>query len=376
MKGTAEGRVEAMGQVASGRAGAAGDIDVVHLWSALKRNSRWIILPTLFALALSIAGVNMVEPRYTAEARLLLQSGDNYYTRPGASPDRDPGIDERDVMSQVQVISSRDLAREAIARLGLKGNPDFDPNMRPQPWRRVLELLGLAHPVGEERAQEKLIEEYRDRVVAFPVLQSRVLVVEFTSRNPELSARGANLVAQLFLDAQAQAKVETAKSASGWLKETIEPLRARLAEAEAKAEAFRARTGLLVGANNATLVQQQMADVNLQLTTARSAQADAQARANLIREALKGARPLESSDVANNDLVRRLTADQAALRAQIALESRSLLPGHPRIKELTAPLTQVDAQIRAAAEKAARTLRTTPWSRRPAWTACPPHSRR
>jgi uncharacterized protein involved in exopolysaccharide biosynthesis len=356
MKGTAESRVEAMGQAAPRSAGAAGDIDVVQLWSALKRNKARIILPTLFALAVSIAGVNMVEPSYTAEARLLLQSGDSYYTRPGTSPDRDPGIDERDVMSQVQVITSRDLAREAIAKLGLKGNPDFDPNMRPQPWRRVLELLGLAHPVGEERAQEKLIEEYRDRVVAFPVLQSRVLVVEFTSRSPELSARGANLVAQLFLDSQAQAKSDTAKTASGWLKETIEPLRARVAEAEAKAEAFRARTGLLVGANNATLIQQQMADMNVQLTTARSAQADAQARANLIRDALKAGRPLESSDVANNELVRKLTADQAALRAQIALESRTLLSGHPRIKELTAQLTQVDAQIRAAAEKAVRTL--------------------
>lgn len=338
------------------RAGRGGDLDLGQLWRALRRRKLWVLLPTVLALAASAVAVNVVTPRYTGEVRMLLQSGDSYYTRPSGSSDRDAQFDERDVMSQVQIITSRDLAREAITRLGLRGNPDFDPSARPSALRGLLESVGLLKPVTEERATEKLIEEYRDRVLAFPVLQTRVLTVEFNATSPALAARGANTVADLFLEAQADLKTQTARAAGGWLGSTIEPLRARVQEAEAKVEAFRSRTGLLVGSNSTTLTQQQLADMNTQLTTARTAQADSQARARLIREALKTGRSLEISDVANNELVRKLVSDEAALKAQIALESRALLPGHPRIKELNAQLATVETQLRASAEKAARTF--------------------
>jgi NAD(P)-dependent dehydrogenase (short-subunit alcohol dehydrogenase family) len=51
-----------------------------------------------------------------------------------------------------------------------------------------------------------------------------------------------------------------------------------------------------------------------------------------------------------------LQEQRVTLRAQLALESRTLLPGHPRIKELQAQLQDLDAQGRAAAERVARTL--------------------
>ena len=183
-----------------------------------------------------------------------------------------------------------------------------------------------------------------------------MLTVEFNASNPALAARGANTVAELFIEAQTQSKMEAARSAGSWLLGAIEPLRAKLVEAEARVEEFRAQSGLLISANNATLTQQQLADMNAQLSAARTTQAESQSRAKLIREALAGGRLLETSDIANNELVRRLVSDRAALRAQIALESRALLPGHPRIKELSAQLANVDAEIRSSAEKAVRTF--------------------
>ena len=44
----------------------------------------------------------------------------------------------------------------------------------------------------------------------------------------------------------------------------------------------------------------------------------------------------------------------SAVRAQLALESRPLLPAHPRIKELNAQLEDLDAQIKASAERVVR----------------------
>jgi polysaccharide biosynthesis transport protein len=71
---------------------------------------------------------------------------------------------------------------------------------------------------------------------------------------------------------------------------------------------------------------------------------------------IKGGRAFEIPDVANNELIRRLIEQRINLRAQLALELRTLLPEHPRIKELNAQVNDLEAQIRGAAERTVRTL--------------------
>ncbi len=111
-----------------------------------------------------------------------------------------------------------------------------------------------------------------------------------------------------------------------------------------------------MGANNVTMSGQQLSDMNAQLTVARSAQAEAQAKARMLRDMLKQGRLGDISDVGNNELIRRLSEQRATLRSQIASELRTLLPGHPRIQELNAQLSGLDGEVRVAVEQAARGL--------------------
>jgi succinoglycan biosynthesis transport protein ExoP len=334
-------------------------LDLPALWAAIKARRLWIIGPTLAALGLSFVAVNAVTPRYTGEARLLLENRDSFYTRPGQAPSETSGqqFDSEGVQSQVQVIMSRDLAREAIKRIGLVGNSEFDSGAGALgALKKVGVLLGIgAHP-ADRSPEERVLEKYYDRLLVFPVGRSRIVSIEFTSQDPALAAKAANEIAAVYLEMQEAAKQDTARSASSWLSTTIEPLRKRVAESEAKVEEFRSRHGLLVGTNNTTITAQQLADLSTQLSNARNQQAEAQAKASIIRDAIKAGRTFEIPDVANNELVRRLIEQRVNLRAQLALESRNLLSEHPRIKELNAQLADLEGQIRAAAERAVRTL--------------------
>jgi succinoglycan biosynthesis transport protein ExoP len=294
-----------------------------------------------------------------AEARILLENRDSFYTRPGQANGESSGqqFDPEAVQSQVQVIMSRDLAREAIKRIGLVGNSEFDSGAGAlSALKKLGVLIGLGGHPADRSPEERVLEKYYDRLLVFPVGRSRIVSVEFTSQDPALAAKGANIIANTYLEAQEAAKQDTARSASSWLSTTIEPLRKRVAEAEAKVEEFRSRNGLLVGANNTTITAQQLGDLSTQLSAARSQQAEAQAKAGLIRDAIKQGRTFEIPDVANNELVRRLIEQRVNLRAQIALESRNLLSEHPRIKELNAQLNDLEGQLRAAAERTVRTL--------------------
>ena len=92
------------------------------------------------------------------------------------------------------------------------------------------------------------------------------------------------------------------------------------------------------------------------MAAARAVQADAEAKATLIRDMIKSGKPIESSDVLNSELIRRLNEQRVTLRAQLAEQSSTLLDNHPRIKELRAQIADLDGQIRNEAETVARSF--------------------
>jgi uncharacterized protein involved in exopolysaccharide biosynthesis/Mrp family chromosome partitioning ATPase len=338
---------------------AGGDIDLGVLRDALWRRKSLILGLTLLAAGIAFAAVNLITPRYKSEARVLLEMRESIFLRPDAekSIERGTTVDQEAVTSQVQLILSRDLAREVIKKLKLGDNPEFDPLLRvPSFWRTVLGLVGIIKdPLGLTH-EERVYRSYYERLSAFQVEKSRVIAIEFESQSPELAAQVANCVAETYLRFQQAAKQEQTRAASSWLSGEIERLRTNLAQAEAKVEQYRSKTNLFIGNNNTTLSNQQLGDFNGQLAAARAQKADAEAKAKLIRDALKAGTPIEFSEIANSDLIRRLSEQRVTLRAQLAEQSSTLLDQHPRIKELRAQIADLERQMRGEADRLARSL--------------------
>jgi len=336
----------------------AGDIDLRALGQALARKRRWIVLPTLLALAFSVAAVNLITPRFKSEARILIDGRDNVFLRPnGERNDERATVDAEAVTSQVQLVLSRDLAREIIKKNKLAELAEFDPVLTGlSPLKSVLALFGIGRDPFTMTPEERVLDAYFDRLTAYAVDKSRVIVVEFQSRDPDLAARVANSIADGYLVLQQNARREQAKSASQWLSGEIDNLRQKVAEDEARVEDFRSKSSLFVGTNNTTLSNQQLGELNTQLNNARALKSDAEAKARLIREMLQGGKPIEASEVLNSELIRRLSEQRVTLRAQLAEQSSTLLDNHPRIKELKAQLADLDQQIRDEAAKLSRSL--------------------
>src|SRR6516165_8270000 len=336
----------------------AGDIDLRALGDALARKRDWIILPTVLAAVLSIAAVNFITPRYKSEARILIDGRENVFLRPNADrAEERAALDAEAVTSQVQLVLSRDLAREIIKNNKLAERPEFDPVLQGiSPLKSLLALSGIGRDPFSMTPEERVLDAYFDRLTAYAVDKSRVIVVEFQSWDPDLAARVANSIADGYLVLQQNARQQQAKSASQWLAGEIDNLRNKVAEAESRVEDFRSRSSLFVGTNNTTLSNQQMGELNTQLNNARALKSDAETKARLIREMLQGGKPIEASEVLNSELMRRLSEQRVTLRAQLAEQSSTLLDNHPRIKELKAQLTDLDHQIRDEAGKISRSL--------------------
>lgn len=337
----------------------SGDIDLHALGGALARKRGLIIVPTVLVLVASIAVVNLITSRYKSEARILIDGRENVFLRPNSdrSTEERQALDPEAVTSQVQLVLSRDLAREIVKKNKLAERPEFDPVLQGiSPLKSLAALVGIGRDPFSMTPEERVLDAYYDRLQAYAVDKSRVIVVEFQSADPELAVRVANSIADGYLVLQQNARQDQARNASQWLAGEIENLRKKVSEAEAKVEDFRSKSSLFVGTNNTTLSNQQMGEVNTQLNNARALKADAESKARLIREMLQSGKPIEASEVVNSELMRRLSEQRVTLRAQLAEQSSTLLGNHPRIKELKAQLGDLDNQIRDEAAKISRSL--------------------
>jgi polysaccharide biosynthesis transport protein len=339
---------------------AVEELDLGALGRALWRRKVSIVALTLAAAAAAFIAVSLITPKYKSETRVLIETRENIFLRPEAEKLTELGatVDQEAVASHIQLILSPDLARDIIAKLKLGERPEFDPVLHGASLiKTLLGLVGIGRDPMTMKPEERVLKSFQERLNAYQAEKSRVIVIEFESEDPNLAAQVANAVAAQYLVLQRSAKQAQTRAAGQWLAGEIDKLRGKVAEAEAAVERYRSKASLFVGGpNSLTLSNQQLGDYNSQLAAARAQKADAEAKAKLIRDALRAGAAIEFSDITNSELLRRLSEQRVTLRAQLAEQSSTLLPQHPRIKELRAQIADLEGQIRTEGERLARSL--------------------
>jgi len=337
-----------------------GELDLRGLGRVLWQKRNQILGLTLLVAVAAFVVVNAITPRYRSEARLLLEARENVFLRAEAdknSSDRSAMIDPEAVTSQIQLVLSRDLAREVIKKEKLTDNSEFDPSAGGRSvMRTILGLFGIVRDPSTMTREERTLEAYYERLNVFSIEKSRVIVINFSSADPDLAARVANDIAETYLRLQQVARQDQTRAAGQWLSEEIEKLRKKVAEAEDKVEQYRAQSNLFVGSNNTSLPNQQLTEINSQIAAARGQKADLEARSQQLRDLIRSGKPIESADIANSEAMRRLIEQRIALRSQLAEQSTTLLDRHPRIKELKAQIAETGQQILVEGERLARQL--------------------
>lgn len=346
------------GHAASGD-GVVSGVDLARVGEVLLERRWRLIGPTLAAFIGALLFVSIVAPRYSAQTRLLLESQERVLTRAGKSKRIDQSQpDAHNVQSSVQLLTSHDLARRVIKSLGLGDADEFNPLAHGQSvLSRVMMALGVVRDPTLVAPEERILERFSERLAIRTSVHSPALSIEFWSRDADLAARSANAVAEAFIEMQQEANRAKAHASAQTLAAVVADLKTQVADAEARVEAFRALSPSLKESNDAGISPQNVGDLNAELSAARrTARADPQAKAEMLREMLQQGRIDAIVDVADDEPLRRLYLRRAELRAQLAFESRTLLWKHPLIKELSAQLADVDGQLRLAAERTARAL--------------------
>ncbi|MBY5544311.1 chain-length determining protein [Rhizobium leguminosarum] len=330
------------------------DIDLGQLVRAVWARRLRILTITLVGAGVAFAGAKIMSPQYRSETRILIEPRAPAFASTQQINDASAGplMDELNIASQVQLLQSADLLKKVINDLKLYNLPEFDDAASGSAMSSILVKLHLKKNPLENPPEERVIDAFVERLQVYQVPGSRVIGINFTSKDPKLAAAIPNAMANVYLSTQSGAKLDSNSEATRWLEPEIEGLRQKVSEAEKKVAEYRTSHGLLQTNGTTTFPAQQLNDISAELTRVRGDKANAEARAQAVRNALSSGEASDTlPDIMSSQAIQRLKGTESGLQSQVSDLQTSLLNNHPRLRSLRAQLSDIRTQIRQETQK-------------------------
>ncbi|KOX42920.1 lipopolysaccharide biosynthesis protein [Streptomyces purpurogeneiscleroticus] len=313
-----------------------GRVILRRLW----RGSGFIVLGGLFMVAVAVALLGLIPPRYTSSIQVLVDPSDLRVVENDVNarqPQADSGVSIAE--SQVRVIQSDSVLRRVIAKLHLDQDDEFvlpDGNNPTLTW--VKGALGMLPPAASRDPVITALDTLQNRLTVRRAERTFVIDVAVQSRDPEKAARIANAVGDAYFAEEAAARTETARRASSALAGRLASLKRDVEQAEGAVVRYR-EDHKLVAASGRLLTDQQLGDLNQQLVTASIKTAEAKSR-------LDQARRMRSSDPSTALPEMLQSLEMQALRQQYATLSRNTAELATRLGERHPAMAEQYAQQR------------------------------
>jgi uncharacterized protein involved in exopolysaccharide biosynthesis len=340
------------------------DIDITSLWSSIKMSLPRIILASGLAGALTYSVLSLVAPRYMSEARLTIEARAS--SDPFKDPRREGGsaesinvrMDREAINTHVQALQSPDLAAKVAEQQKLAERKEFNAKLGSVDLlSALLRIAGIGAPKPDEDAQDLTLAAYFKRLEVYSPKESRSIVIRFSSIDKELAANVANDLAETYRASLATEMIIETDEVQKALEPKIAKLKEELATAEAEVERFKGEANLFKGGQQSTgLNEQQLAELTAELTKAKAARSEADARAKSAREMMKLGSADALPDVQKSPLIQNLVQQRVRLERQVDELAATLLPGHPRMQQLNADLAGLKKQINGEVAKVVESL--------------------
>lgn len=326
-------------------------IDFGKIWSVLWRGRTTILLATLAALALAVLYVALAPHEYTAATQILIDPSDLRAVGTETQPAQANDAALLQVESQVNVLTSDAVLQRVVAAEGLDRDPEFvrGPSL-------LSVLLGRNDlPGGRSLAA---LNELKRRVKVKRDERTYVVEVDVTSRDPNKAVRIANTIAQAYLAEQTQVRADAARQVSQSLSSRLQELKDSVRDAEEKVENYKERNHLLA-ANGQLVTDQQLTDMNNQLSAARARTADAKARLEQVEQVQRSKDENGAFPAAlQSPTITALRTQYAEIMRREAEQTASLGALHPAVIDIQAQAERLRRMIDAEIDRAAIAART------------------
>jgi capsular exopolysaccharide synthesis family protein len=335
------------------------DVDFRLLLRLFWRRRLFIAGCILSAFCLMLLALMFIQPRYTARTAILIDTA-----MPQGWPAEFDALaggmkyDTAVLMSEIEILKSRNLARQVFANLGLEDdpyfavypaltvqdeNPQYVPEIAPEPQQgqlqqgfKTLTLNRAALPPEPSQAgdpsnaqeQEFMISRFLEGLSVRNVPGSFVLQIEYTAPDPARAATIANGFAAHYITQGMQDRSQSSRRIRDWLDSRLSELRMQVLKSQQDVQQFRAQHGMMEGVQSLVSTEQ-LSELNAALVQARAQKAEAAARLAQVR-GLKIDSGIDNVPAAlGSAVIERLRLEQLALQSRLAELSLRYGEKHP-----------------------------------------------
>lgn len=332
------------------RVGGFADI-VNRVKQALIRRWPMLVLITAVLFALGVAGVFMMTPKYTPQARVRLDPTRNPLadnTNGGA----DQALPPEAVETEVTMLSSKDLARTVVRELKLDSNPLFTAKLDKGSGPTL---------TPDERASAIADDLLRELSVQREKL-SFILDVRYTSTSAAWAARIANAFAETYIQYRTSNKASTAQRQADFFQQRLDALGHEVSSADAAAAQYRAQAGMVTDVSGnvvGTITDEQISPLSAQLANSQATAATDHAKLAAARAQVASGGLDSVSEVLDSKVIGDLRAQRAEVLRNVQEVQARYGEKHPESIRVHDQLDALDHQIEAEANRIISSLKST-----------------
>jgi uncharacterized protein involved in exopolysaccharide biosynthesis/Mrp family chromosome partitioning ATPase len=337
-------------------------VDLRGIFGAARQRWRLIASCALVCGGLTAGVVYSLPARYDASAKVLLDPRGIQILQNDLRPNNTTGDETgAEVDSQVQVISSLNLLRKVAEQLDLQDDPEFtDPplSLPAKITKSVQDLIGATPNTPPEPPLTRAIRTLYDSVSVRRFEKTFIIDIGVRTGDPQKSTRIANAIAEAFARETSSVRSDAARRSSVELTGQLESLRKKAERSDAAVEDYRKKADL-VGAAGKLVTEQQLSDLNTQLTLARARAAEQQARVSEIQRMSSGGNPADAMSEVSNSAAMTALRGQYTDAARAASEARmNFGPRHPAYQNAEQQLQTVKSRINEEVNRLSRTAQS------------------
>ncbi len=296
-------------------------LSLMQLLAVLRAHLRLILLIAC-AVVLIAAAVTALMPRsYTAVATLMVRYEVN---DPLTGREFPTGLLSSYLATQIELLQSPEVLLPVIDRLGLTSEPRY--------------LAGYRAAYGTPR--EWVLMQLQEKLsIAQGRMGSQLIHVTFIAHEPDLAARVANAIADLYVQQQSDRLGGPATEYAERYASQLAELSAKVERAQQQVTSFRARHSLVEAAGTIDIDMEMLSTLEQRLLEAQQQRRIAEARF----ADDTGAR----AEILGSTLVQGFKTQIAGLLARRAELQRQLGDSHPEMQALDAQLAQTRRSLSA-----------------------------
>lgn len=331
-------------------------IDLKKIWHAVWSRKWGIVLLVAVVAVLMAVVLSRMTPIYKAVTSVIIEVKGTPVV--SFQPVNAPTEVSEYLQTQLSLIQSRGVAEKVVRDLELTEHPEFDLRQQPGPLINIGGILDAImgeepEPLTEAQIMDHATQVFMDRTTVWVEGKSQLVYLSVAMADKLMAAQAANHLANSYIEAQLEAKVEMSMTAASWMNTRLVDLRQNLKDSEDRLQAYLDAEGLVdmggvgtISANELSLTGDRMIDARRQRAEAESQFRQVESMRNQGWERLASV-----PAVLGHPLIQQFKADRAHARSRVEDLSRRYGDRHPAMQSARSDLNAATASLRQQVEQ-------------------------